>query len=119
MSRRTPALALTLTVAIVASAPIAIAQTRSAADGTPTPSASGLWKKYPLHPAHTATATATATIGAGDATPVAARTDNRSSAVRSSSGGSTWSGVLIALIVVVGVATAGVWTLVLLRRRGG
>ena len=115
MSRRTPALALALTAAILASAPSAIAQTGSGADGKPTPSASGLWKKYPLHP----TPTATGTVGAGDATPVAERTENRSSAVRSSDDGSTWSPALIVLIAIVAVATVGVWTLVLLRRRRG
>lgn len=115
MPLRTSALALTLMVAILACAPSAVGQDRAAAGGTPTPSASRLWQKYPLHP----TPTATETVGAGDATQVAERTKTRSPAVRSSDDGSSWSPMLIALIVVVGIAAAGVWTLVFLRRSRG
>jgi hypothetical protein len=111
MLRRTSALAVTLAFAFAAPA---VAQTRPDATGTTRPSASGLWKKYPLHPPQ-------ATATAADATPVAERTEKGSSApdVRSSDDGSGWSPVLTALIVVLAVATAGVWTLVLLRRRRG
>src|SRR4051812_42277711 len=100
--RRTPALALTVTVIATGLASPAFGQNGSrgaSPDGTPSPSASPLWRTYPLHPAGRKARRA-------ETTPVAQRTPARAAAAtpRPADDGSAWSPVIIVLIVVVAAA---------------
>jgi hypothetical protein len=117
MRHRTPALALTVTVIATGLAAPALAQNGSAGaspNGTPSPSASPLWRTYPLHPARPSATRA-------ETTPVAERTRVRAAAStrRPVSHDSAWSPVIVVLIAVLAVATIVVWALVLLRRQRG
>jgi hypothetical protein len=115
MRRRLPALALTVTAIATGLASPSFADNRSrgaSPDGTPSPSASPLWRKYPLHPARPKALRAATT-------PVAQRTPARAAAStpRPARHDSAWSPVIIVAIVVVAAAALAVWTLVLLTRR--
>src|SRR4051812_18353758 len=117
MRHRTPALALTATVIATGLAAPALAQNGSAGasrSGTASPSASPLWRKYPLHPARPSATRA-------ETTPVADRTAVRAAAStrRPVPQDSAWSPVVVVLIAVLAAATIAVWALVLLRRQRG
>ncbi|MEA2283608.1 MAG: hypothetical protein QOK21_4215 [Solirubrobacteraceae bacterium] len=113
--------ALTLTAVVIATGLAAPSPAQTASPGssprrTPSPSASGLWRTYPLRPGRPK-ATRAATTPVADRT--AARAPARAAARprQSAAQDSAWSPLIVVMIVVLAAATIAIWTVVLLRRR--